>query len=208
MRTDEFTRMLASDAAVVSLERRLAIALIAGMLLSAVLFAVLLGPREDLAAAAATLHFLLKPAETLLLVLSAALVLLRCVRPGMSTAAILLLCAPAVLVASVVVELLVIPASQWETRLIGTNSLVCLTYVPILAAPPLVAILAVLRAGAPTRPAVAGLVAGLVAGGAAAALYAVHCFDDSPLFVATWYTLAILIVAVVGAAAGSRILRW
>ena len=32
-------------------------------------------------------------------------------------------------------------------------------------------------------------------------LYAAHCTDDSPLFVATWYTLAI---AILTAAAGAR----
>jgi len=41
--------------------------------------------------------------------------------------------------------------------------------------------------------------AGLVAGGLSAALYATHCTDDSPLFVATWYTIAIAAVTVLGA---------
>ena len=39
-------------------------------------------------------------------------------------------------------------------------------------------------------------------------LYAFHCFDDSPLFVATWYLLAAIPVVVIGAVAGSRLLRW
>jgi len=42
----------------------------------------------------------------------------------------------------------------------------------------------------------------------AAALYALHCTDDSPLFVATWYSLAIAGVTVLGWAVGSRLLRW
>ena len=37
-----------------------------------------------------------------------------------------------------------------------------------------------------------------------ATLYASHCTDDSPLFVATWYTIATALVAAVGALAGSR----
>ena len=44
-------------------------------------------------------------------------------------------------------------------------------------------------------PSLAGAVAGLAAGGVAATLYAAHCTDDSPLFVATWYTLAIAALA-------------
>jgi hypothetical protein len=53
-----------------------------------------------------------------------------------------------------------------------------------------------------------GAAAGLGAGGLGAALYALHCSDDSPLFVAAWYSLAISIVAFAGASAGPRFLRW
>jgi len=41
--------------------------------------------------------------------------------------------------------------------------------------------------GAPARPAVAGASPAAI-GGTAATLYAFACTDDSPLFVATWYT--------------------
>ncbi|TIM59065.1 MAG: DUF1109 family protein, partial [Mesorhizobium sp.] len=68
--------------------------------------------------------------------------------------------------------------------------------------------LAVLRYGAPTRPVLAGAVAGLLAGGLAATFYAAHCFDDSPLFVATWYTIAIAILAALGAFGGRLLVRW
>jgi hypothetical protein len=65
-----------------------------------------------------------------------------------------------------------------------------------------------LRHGAPTRPAVAGAIAGMLSAGFAATLYASHCTDDSPLFVATWYTVATALVAAIGALAGSRLLRF
>ncbi|MCC8951144.1 DUF1109 family protein, partial [Bradyrhizobium sp. Arg62] len=58
------------------------------------------------------------------------------------------------------------------------------------------------------RPAVAGAIAGLLSAGLAATVYASHCTDDSPLFVATWYTLATAIVASVGALMGNRALRY
>jgi hypothetical protein len=51
-------------------------------------------------------------------------------------------------------------------------------------------------------------VGGLAAGGLAAAIYALFCDQDSPLFVATWYVLGVLIVTAIGAAIGSRLLRW
>src|SRR5258708_8799527 len=42
----------------------------------------------------------------------------------------------------------------------------------------------------------------------AVTLYASHCTDDSPLFVATWYTIATVLVTAIGALAGSRVLRF
>jgi hypothetical protein len=73
-------------------------------------------------------------------------------------------------------------------------------------------IAAALRCNAPLCAAAAhqpGLTgAAGVAAGLAAALYALQCTDDSPLFVATWYPLAILIVSLLGAAAAQRLLRW
>jgi hypothetical protein len=195
---------------VASLERRLVLALAVGIAVAAGLFAVLLGPRSDLVAALGSPRFLLKFAETLLLALTAALLALCLVRPGVPTraAAIALVAAPLLLAVAVLAELVLVPASAWAERLIGTNSRVCLTFIPLLALPLLAAALYGLRHGAPTRPRLAGAVAGLMAGGLGAALYAAHCTDDSPLFVATWYSLAIGIVTAAGAFLGPRVLRW
>ncbi|MEA2886540.1 MAG: hypothetical protein QOD11_900, partial [Bradyrhizobium sp.] len=94
------------------------------------------------------------------------------------------------------------------TRLVGSNSRTCLTAIPLLSLPLLAAALLALRHGAPTRPTVAGAFAGLLSAGLAATLYASHCTDDSPLFVATWYTLATALVTAIGALAGSKVLRF
>ena len=94
------------------------------------------------------------------------------------------------------------------TRLMGNNAWNCVTWIPVMALPLLAAALAGLRHGAATRPAVAGAIAGLLSAGLAATLYASHCTDDSPLFVATWYTIATALVAAIGALAGSRVLRF
>jgi hypothetical protein len=70
------------------------------------------------------------------------------------------------------------------------------------------AVLAPRRRGATTAPALAGFVAGLAGSGLAAAIYTLHCTEDSPLFYVTWYGLAISTIAAVSAALGSRLLRW
>ena len=69
--------------------------------------------------------------------------------------------------------------------------------------------LEILKASATSKPvAVAGAIAGLLSAGLAATLYASHCTDDSPLFVATWYTIATALVTAIGALAGSKVLRF
>jgi hypothetical protein len=80
--------------------------------------------------------------------------------------------------------------------------------VTLMSLPLLAAALIGLRRGAPTRPAIAGAIAGMLSAGLAATLYAAHCTDDSPLFVATWYTIATALVAAIGALAGSKMLRF
>jgi hypothetical protein len=50
--------------------------------------------------------------------------------------------------------------------------------------------------------------AGLAASGIAATFYAANCIDDSPLFVATWFSLATLIVTATGYLAGRKFLIW
>ena len=100
------------------------------------------------------------------------------------------------------------PAASWPQRLVGTNALICLSAIPVLSIGPLVAILVALRRAAPASPVLAGAAAGMMAAFAGASLYAFHCFDDSPLFVVTWYALATLPVIAIGALAGHRLLRW
>jgi hypothetical protein len=94
------------------------------------------------------------------------------------------------------------------TRLVGKNSSVCLVAIPALSLPILAGALIGLRHGAPARPAVAGAIAGLLSAGLAATLYAAHCSDDSPLFVAAWYTLATALVTAIGALIGAKLLRY
>lgn len=211
MRTDHLIRALAADDKRASpLARFLYVALTAAFVVAAILFAIRLGPRSDIAAVAFDPRFLFKFVVTLLLAATALGLALRLARPGAETgyAWLMLAAAPALLAFGVLAELAAVPTASWGARLIGTNWLHCLTSVPLLSLPLLAAALIGLRHGAPTRPALAGAVAGILAGGLGAALYAAHCTDDSPLFVATWYTIAIGGMAVLGSVIGRKILRW
>ena len=114
----------------------------------------------------------------------------------------------AIAAAALGAELVVLPARTWQASLVGSNALMCLIAIPLFALAPLAALLLVLRRTAPASPALAGAAAGALAAAAAAAIYAFHCFDDSPLFVLTWYPLAAIPVIVSGALFGHRLLRW
>ena len=191
------------------LQWALVAALLAGGVVSLVLFLATLGVRADIGPALATWRFELKVGLVLLalgLAFSLCIALSRPVAPVHPGRRLLPLATLAVL--AMAIELFILPSASWASRLMGSNALVCLIAIPTLAIAPLVVVLAILRAGAPASPAFAGGAAGLLAAAAAAALYAFHCFDDSPLFVVTWYALAALPVVAVGAAAGHRLLRW
>jgi hypothetical protein len=212
MQTEQLIRTLAADnvhrARPVGLV--LATALLAAVPVSMAMFLAALGVRPDVMTAMHNPFFDLKFVVTLALAISAILVSLHLSRPEASLRgwAWLLLIPAGILVAGIAGEMMMPQRVPMMTRLIGSNSRVCMTAIPLLSLPLLAAALIGLRHGAPARPAVAGAVAGLLSAGLAATLYASHCTDDSPLFVATWYTIATALVTAVGALAGSRLLRF
>ena len=212
MRTSELIAALAADPVPepIRLGRRVAAALALGFVGSLAIYALLIGPRPDIAEAVRTVRFDLKFVDAFAFALPSLLLTLRLARPDAKPRALALwLLAPFVLLAAgVVVELIVVPSSEWLTRLVGHNSMFCMRMIPLLAAPMLAALIVALRAGAPLHPALTGALAGAASAGIAALLYASHCPDNSPLFVATWYPLATLICMGVGALAGRRFLAW
>jgi hypothetical protein len=212
MKTEDLIGALAADVALrgPSMRVRLALALTIGGAISATLFAFGLGVRPDLGAAMHTWRFDIKVVTVLAAFLFALWAVLDLARPQAHHRKVLavVLLAPALLAIAVGIELLAVPPQAWLARAVGSNSRICLVAVPILALAPLAGLLAALRAGAPRSPSLAGAGAGLLAGSLAAMLYATHCVDDSPLFVAAWYTPAIAVAVLLGSLAGRRMLRW
>jgi hypothetical protein len=210
MKTDKLIDALVTDRGTRSSPvRSLAGALLVGGLVSLVVFFATLGIRTDIRAALATWRFDLKIVLVLVALALAFGVCLAVSRPVANGRAFLrLLPLAALATIAVGIEVVVLPGAALANRLIGSNAVICLCAIPLFAAAPLVAVLAILRTGAPASPTLAGAAAGLLAATAGAALYAFHCFDDSPLFVVTWYSLAALPVILLGAFAGRRFLRW
>lgn len=212
METNELIKALAADTRRpgLPLGRAWIAALVAAVLVAAAVFLVLLGPRADAGAALSTVRFVFKFVFTVALAGAAYRLAVAVSRPGgnwrvaLSGVLVVLL----LLALSVLLELVAVPSTSWAARLIGTNSTVCLTFVPLIGVIPLVVLLLAMRHGAPANTTAAGAVSGLLAGGIAATFYAAHCPDDSPLFVAVWYPLAIAILAGLGALLGRLFLRW
>lgn len=212
MKTDDLIRALAADREPAGPApcTALAIAGAVGLVLSALLFMWLVPLRPHLGEAMRSFPFMLKPIEMGILVVVSAIAVLRLARPGTSLGQTLIAAAavPAIMVAAAAVELMQVPRADWLVKLAGTHWYMCVLNMVLLSLPILAALLFGLRYGAPTQPTLAGAGAGLLSGALAASLYIAHCPDDSPLFVAAWFTLAIAIATGIGALAGRRLLHW
>jgi hypothetical protein len=212
MDTDQLIRSLAADNAYRArpVGFVLALALLAAAPVSLLIFFAELGVRPDVMTAMHNPFFDLKFAVTLALATAAIIVSLHLSRPEASLRGFgwLFVIPAGLLAAGIGGEMMLPQRLPMMARLVGHNSKICMTAIPLMSLPLLIASLLGLRHGAPARPAVAGAIAGLVSAGLAATLYASHCTDDSPLFVMTWYTIAAALVAVVGALLGARVLRY
>lgn len=112
------------------------------------------------------------------------------------------------LVLLVGIDLMFRGADGWLVRMFGRSVVACLIIIPALALLPLVVSLCALRGGATAAPSFSGSLAGFASAGLAIMAYGVFCTEDSPVFVATWYGLSAVLVAVLGAILGRSLLRW
>ncbi|MDX2265166.1 MAG: NrsF family protein [Hyphomicrobiales bacterium] len=210
MRTDDLIDALARQGRPPepSVGRVLRVAQAFGFAASAMLFMAILGPRADGVDALFRGWYGLKLVLVGGLAAAAFPVAEALARPGARPPAVGLMVVAAALVLAAAVDIALLGADGAASRLLGRNGLHCMSLVPLLAAAPFAAALIALRRGAPTRPGLAGAAAGLLSGALGALLYGVFCPDDSPLFVAFWYTLAIGLVTALGVLAGRLFLRW
>jgi hypothetical protein len=210
MKTENLIRVLAADASrpVIGIRALMIGALGIGAALSLVLFRLVLEPRADMADAIHGPGLALKLAVVLLLAVTAGGLLAPVARPLPTRTWPRLGLAPLLLAVAVIIELAIVPPGDWPARVLGPNVVHCLGSIPLLSAPPALCLFFAMRRGAPASASRAGAIAGLAAGGVGACLYALACPEDSSLFVALWYTLAIGTVTALCSVAGRRWLRW
>ena len=213
MRTENLIAALVADSPTTEapIARTLTIAAVIGAAIAALAFFTLLGFRADITTALETVRYQSKFLVTVALLVPALPLVWHYARPTsneLGWIALLLIVSPSILAIACTLEMAVVPRADWAARLHGTGPTKCLLSIPFLSIAPLSALLYALSQGAPTKPVVAGSVAGLASAAFAATLYASNCVNDSPLFVAAWYTSAIALVTIAGGLLGSRLLRW
>jgi hypothetical protein len=211
MTTEELIRALTADGqAEPTMNMRLQTSLLASTALVALLFFTEIGFREDIVSALRTVRFLFKFVVVVPLAVFAIGAMFQTTSPVSTLGGWRrMLWLPAFLLAAgVLAEFVAVPSSQWMTRAIGSNSVNCMTIIPALGIGPLMIMILALRHGAPANAGLNGALAGLAASGIAATFYATNCFDDSPLFVVTWYPLATSVLVSIGYVAGLRYLSW
>jgi hypothetical protein len=210
MNTDDLISALARDAALTEppMGRRLALAFAASAFVAFALLMLLIKPRPDLAIAATTILFDLKMLLIGLLAVAAIAMLRQIARPEGQLPRAVLILPVALLVFGLGHELATQPPALYGARLVGQNWAFCLVAIPLMAVGPLALIMTAMRSSAPADARLAGAIAGFAAGIVAALFYGIHCIDDSPLFVVTWYTIAVGLMTLLGGAIGRRVLAW
>lgn len=213
MRTDELIDSLANRIAPVeprSVPRALAYCALTGIGASLLMLALFYGVRADLRIAILSASFWMKWAYAFALAWAGYALCERLARPGAATRwRAWLPIAPTLLLALIaVIDIAALSPSARRSAWLGHSALVCPWSIGLLSLPLFAALCWALRRAAPTRLRAAGCAAGLLAGALAAAVYGLYCVESSTAFVATWYTLGILLPTLIGALFGPRLLRW
>ncbi|MDE2577542.1 MAG: DUF1109 domain-containing protein [Hyphomicrobiales bacterium] len=211
MKTDDFIKALAGDEAVERgvIERSTLLGLAGAAVVAGLTFYATLGLRAGLTTHAVAVSTAIKICVTAPLAFFGVVAALRLARPGAPHGlALFLLFTPlAVLLLLLGIDFGLHGLADWRARLFGRTSSVCSALIVALSVLPFAALIHGLKNGASENPRLSGFVAGLAAAGVGATIYALHCPEDSALFMAAWYGAAALAMGVAGALAG-RLLRW
>jgi hypothetical protein len=190
--------------------RRLARGLALGVLAAFSIVFLYFGLRADLEAALFTVAFWMKWGFALGIMSVALVMCMRLSRPeGRPGGWPLALAAPSLILGAIaVIQLARVPEAERLALWLGYSALRCPWIIAALSIPLVLGVLWAMRGLAPTRLRWAGFSAGSLAGAAAAVVYALHCNETAAPFVATWYSLGILLPALFGLLIGPRALRW
>lgn len=213
MRTEDLIASLSSGLQPIDtrrMSRLLGWGCVVGGCLSLLMLLLVFGLREDLGTALQSWPFWMKWTYTLCVALTAYLLYDRLARPAGRTGWLALLpVLPVALLAVIAIR------TQWQlpallrtSTWLGHSAQECPFNIAALSIPAFAVLCLMLRRAAPTRLRAAAAAAGLLSGAMAAFAYGLFCTESSVAFVAAWYTLGMLLPALMGLALGPLVLRW
>lgn len=211
--TEQLIQQLAREAPVSAKNPpslRLAGAIGAGALVALAALAALFGWPLGAVEYTGVPAFVMKLAFAVSMAVLPAALLFSSGRPGrrIGNRILWILLPPAILFGAAVMEQSMLAPQFREQAWIGSTMATCLLAITILAVPVFAGVTWAFRRFAPTNLELSGFLAGITSGGAAAVVYALYCPETTATFLASWYTLGILAVGLVGYAVGPRLLRW
>lgn len=213
MNTDEIIQTLRLDLSPVlpgAAARRIGRALIVGGLCGLLVMILLYGAPLGAVSKTGVMVFMMKLAFAAAITGLAARLLLAAGRPGEKLAPrSLWLALPLLIVAMAAMMELAGSSGVSATELLfGSTWKRCLVDVAGVSLFVFGALLSVFSRLAPVRLRLTGFIAGLCSGAMGTVVYALYCPEASATFMLVWYTLAMMLPALVGALVGPRLLRW
>jgi hypothetical protein len=215
MTTDELIAALArapEPAKPASFNMRVALALVAGLVLGLILLKFTFGFRPDIGVAAPVVA--LKAGLSALIATFAGGLAMALARPQVAgsgqtkRAAGPLVTLVFAALAIGAITLFTTSAGQRFEAFTGGGFPWCIVLIPLFGLPTAALLMWALKDAAPTRLALAGASVGALSGGIGAIVYAMFCPIDSVAFVTIWYVAGIGVASALGAWVGVKLLRW
>ncbi|AYD01802.1 NrsF family protein [Neorhizobium sp. NCHU2750] len=215
--TDDIIDRLVADLKPVprhALIYRFALGLAPALILGLLVLVLFIGFRRDMPHALVLPVFWIKSAYNAALAIIGFVAVFRLSRPGASPGRPAGNALPAmalvvvVMAVIAVIQLAISPAAAYRILILGSSALHCPFVIIGFGLPFLLAYSWSLKAGAPTNPRLTGFAAGLAAGAAGAWVYSWFCNENGMPFVLIWYSLGILLSALIGMVIAPRIFRW
>ena len=193
-----------------TLKPKSGLAIVGGItLLAGLIVATALGVRDDLMMGMADAMFFLRSGVLLMLGIATAITAVNMARPGVGKLSrgwiwALITAALFPLTAAIMSAIAMPPVEALRP----TEGLKCLTVSGIAALAIGSGLTLWLRRGAPTSPERAGWLVGLAAGALGAAAYNLHCPFNDIYYIGLWFTIPVLLSAIVGRLLVPRLIRW
>ena len=213
MKTDELIEMLATQDVSVNKTRifvHVLLAIAFGFVGSFALLLLVFDMNPDLGMLFKNMWFWVRFLFIVSVGVIAATILARLGRPAdASRVSLWLIVIPFALLGLLAATMLMMaPREERSDMLLGVSWDVCARNISLLALPLFVSAIWIAKQFAPVRLRATGAIAGLFAGAGAALVYSLHCPEIEPAFLVIWYSLGMLIPAVVGAVLARKLLKW